>query len=112
VLKRPISGPVQAGVGSDLPSSAIRMNSEVASSGKVLLVYGTKDQFSSTSDYDRYIRSITDGEAQPGGLESRSIEGGDHFWGGMGMRGELMRVIDGFVGAGRSGEDIDGNVRS
>ena len=109
MLKRPTSGSGQAGVALALPSAT--RGSRVASSSTVLLVYGTKDQFSSSSDYDRYIRSITDGEAQPGPLESRAIEGGDHFWGGVGMKGELMRVIVAFIEAGRCGEDMDGHVR-
>ena len=109
MLKRPTSGSGQAGVGSALPSAT--RGSKVASSSTVLLVYGTKDQFSSSSDYDRYIRSITDGEAQPGALDSQSIESGDHFWGGVGMKGELMKVINAFIEAGRSGQDMDGDVR-
>jgi alpha/beta superfamily hydrolase len=78
---------------------------ETISSGsrqKALIVYGTKDQFSSASDYERYAERVTNrGDIR--GLDVLPIEDADHFFGTQDARSQLTSAIHTWVGPSLKG---------
>jgi uncharacterized protein len=55
----------------------------------VLLVYGTRDQFTSESKYDAWSKDL---ELRAAKLEVHKVDGADHFWGGAAMQ-TLLDII-------------------
>ena len=61
--------------------------------GKVLLVYGDSDQFSSVSDYQKYISKIATKEKDPR-LKVAVVKDANHFYPSLAMLSDLRRIID------------------
>lgn len=74
----------------------LQADQEVEATSKALLVYGEKDQFSSVSDYKKYISTIaTEGESER--LSVVTIDKGDHFYSSQDMRHALGKAINDWV---------------
>jgi alpha/beta superfamily hydrolase len=71
----------------------IEEDASAGPAGKALLVHGDKDQFSSTSDYQRYADKIA-ARNENGRLKVVIVEDGDHFFSSRDTSEAVKNAID------------------